>query len=158
MIIKYNGAHRTQQTARKAFSNIKVYEEKTDRLLDKANRVSDKYMKHEKKVYTQIEEARSQGKGMVVKIRNGSEFQQAIEKFPELRSNENIQLLLRQIRECENGLAGQKMTYNTCVENYNVAIHSFPFSVIRKICRFENMEYYRDREDEELISDEALGI
>ena len=136
----------------------KVYEEKTDRLLDKANRVSDKYMKHEKKVYTQIEEARSQGKGMVVKIRNGSEFQQAIEKFPELRSNENIQLLLRQIRECENGLAGQKMTYNTCVENYNVAIHSFPFSVIRKICRFENMEYYRDREDEELISDEALGI
>ena len=50
------------------------------------------------------------------------------------------------------------MTYNTCVENYNVAIHSFPFSVIRKICRFENMEYYRDREDEELISDEALGI
>ena len=89
MIIKYNGAHRTQQTARKAFSDIKVYEEKTDRLLGKANRVSDKYMKHEKKVYTQIEEARSQGKGMVVKIRNGSEFQQAIEKFPELRSNEN---------------------------------------------------------------------
>ena len=68
MIIKYNGAHRTQQTARKAFSDIKVYEEKTDRLLDKANRVSDKYMKHEKKVYTQIEEARSQGKGMVVKF------------------------------------------------------------------------------------------
>lgn len=28
MIIKYNGAHRTQQTARKAFSDIKVYEEK----------------------------------------------------------------------------------------------------------------------------------
>ena len=158
MIIKYNGAHRAQQTARKALSDIKVYEEKSDRLLDKANRVADKYMKHEKKIYTGIEEARNQGKGMVIKIRNGSEFQQAIEKFPELRSNENIQLLLRQIRECENGLAGQKMTYNTCVENYNVAIHSFPFSVIRKICRFENMEYYRDREDEELISDEALGI
>ena len=158
MIIKYNGAHRAQQTARKALSDIKVYEEKSDRLLDKANRVADKYMKHEKKIYTGIEEARNQGKGMVIKIRNGSEFQQAVEKFPELRSNENIQLLLRQIRECENGLAGQKLTYNTCVGNYNVAIHSFPFSIIRNVCGFENMEFYKDSGDGELISDEALGI
>lgn len=158
MGIKYNSAHGLGQTARRAFSDIKVMEEKSQKLMDKANRVADKYMKQEKKIYTGLEKIRSTDKKTKIIIRNGSDFYQAVQQFPELRSNENIKILIKQIQECETGITRQKIIYNSSVEDYNAAIHSFPFSMIRRLCKFEEMEYYDGTMDQEVISDEALGI
>lgn len=141
-----------------AFSDIKVMEEKSQKLMDKANRVADKYMKQEKKIYTGLEKIRSTDKKTKIIIRNGSDFYQAVQQFPELRSNENIKILIKQIQECETGITRQKIIYNSSVEDYNAAIHSFPFSMIRRLCKFEEMEYYDGTMDQEVISDEALGI
>lgn len=153
--IKYNGMQRAYQNTKAAFSNINIYEEKAERLLDKANRVADKYMVYEECVQTGIAKERSNKK---TSIRSAHQFQTALENYPDLKANSSIMELLRQIRECENALMHQKVAYNMSVEEYNALIHSFPTTILRVIFRFKDAEFYTKTDDADMISDEELGI
>lgn len=157
--LQYNAVHKARQEARSAESGIRVYEERADRLLDKANRVAEKYMRFEAKVQVGIAQARGvKVQGRQSRFSNAAQFQSALEGYPDLKANESVMELLRQIKECENGLASQKLAYNAAVEGYNTRIHSFPVSLLRKGFRFEEMDFYTSEKEEDMISDEALGI
>lgn len=154
--LKYNAIHKARQETKAAFSNICIFEERAEKLFDKANRVADKYMQFEENVQVQIAHER----GSVMKgkrISNAKQFQSALEGYPNLKANESIMELLNQIKDCENRLANQKVTYNQTVERYNTLIHSFPATLFRKICHFEDAEFYTHADDN-MISDEELGI
>lgn len=154
--LKYNAMHKAQQATKAAFSNISVFEERAEKLFDKANRVADKYMDFEGSVQVQI--AHERGTAMKGKrISNAKQFQTALEGYPDLKANQSIMELLNQIKDCENKLANQKFVYNQSVEEYNTLIHSFPASLLRKIGHFEDAEFYTHAE-ENMVSDEALGI
>lgn len=158
MGLKYNSMHRAYQRTKSQLSNIRILEERSASLLDKANRVADKYMNYEGNVQTRIAHERStKVSGIKSRISNASQFQSALENYPDLKANENIMELLRQIQDCENLIASQKTSYNETVENYNVMIHSFPSNILSKIFHFKDAEFYKEKNDD-IISDEALGI
>lgn len=150
---RYNSIQKALQNTKSTFSNIKIYKDKADRLLKKANAVSDKYMTYEERVQTGITNARTPNK----EIKTAAQFQVQLENYPNLKANENIMELLRQIRECEVSLMNSKIAYNKSVEEYNTLIHSFPETILRIIFRFKDVEFYDTSEGDE-ISDEALGI
>lgn len=150
---KYNTIQKAFQNTKSTYSNIKIYKEKAERLLKKANAVSDKYMTYEERVQTGITSARTPNK----EIKTAAQFQVQLENYPDLKANENIMELLRQIKECEVTLMNSKVAYNKSVEEYNTLIHSFPETILRMIFRFKDVEFYDTSEDDE-ISDEALGI
>ena len=154
-IIKYNAMQNAFQKTKAAYSNISVLGERANRLLDKANKVADKYMEHEESV--QLSEADKRTAKTKVVIRNADQFQKQIESYPDLKANENIMELLSQIKETENSYAQSKLNYNAAAEYYNTMIHVFPNNILRKLFRFKDAEFYTN-EDENEISDEELGI
>jgi len=164
LIIRYNAVTMLYQNMMAAFSNIQVYEEKGDRLLDKANKVADKYMTFEENVQVGVSKMRGQsGKlevnaGKKVTIQNANQFQAAVENYPDLKANSGIMELLRQIKECETSLMQQKVIYNAKVEEYNTVINSFPTNLLGKIFKFKEASFYTKNIEDDEISDEELGI
>ena len=154
LIVNYNTTQQAYQKAKSASSNIKVFKEKSARLLEKANKVADKYMTHEKNVHVKVAEKRSKKPRF---IRNAQQFQIELENYPELKANQSIMTLLEQIKETENAYAQAKINYNFYVEYYNTLIHSFPNSIFRRVLKFNDIEFYNDERENE-ISDEELGI
>ncbi len=158
---KYNTIQKAFQNTKSTRSSIAVYEERSTNLLDKANRVAEKYMSYEEKVQTNVTKERT--KNIEPSIRNpriysSKQFMAQLENYPDLKANQSIMELLKQIQECENSLAYQKVAYNTSVEEYNTLIHSFPEALLRLIFRFKDVEYYKVKNNEDIISDEELGI
>lgn len=148
--MKFNALQRARQHIKASASNIQIHEEKTERLLDKANRVADKYMNYEERVQMGITQQRS--------IRSAHQFQALLENYPDLKANASILELLRQIQECENSILYQKVAYNRAVEEYNTLIYSFPGNLFRRICHLEEVDFYTKTIEAEMISDEELGI
>lgn len=115
-------------------------------------------MNFEGSVQVDIAHERNSGSRIKGKIHSAHQFQTALENYPDLKANESIMELLRQIQDCENGLASEKLAYNSAVEQYNLLIHSFPATILRKLFHFADAEFYQGAEDSDMVSDEALGI
>lgn len=154
LIVNYNSMQKAFQKTKSTFSNIKIFKERTERLLDKANKVADKYMAHEEDIQIGVADKRTK---KVKAIRNAQQFQIQLENYPNLKANESIMELLSQIKDTENAYAQSKINYNTSAEYYNTLIHSFPNNVLRGILKFNDVEFYNDEEENE-ITDEELGI
>ena len=146
-IIKYNKLNRLKQIILESKSNIKILSKKNTTLLEKANKVADKYMKHEKETQTKISENRV--------VKSSSQFQMMIENYPDLKANDSIMKLLNQIEQNENQTANSKIIYNENVTNYNTLINNFPVAPFKNIFKLKDIEYF---EEEDIISDEELGI
>ena len=156
-IYDFNKANKLKQMVKAESSNIKVLKKRSTVLLEKANKVSDKYMTHEKSTHVGVaKERKNASVPFNKKIKSASQFQTAIEKYPDLKANDSIMELLRQIRESENAISNAKITYNDLVASYNTMIHNFPFSVVKGLFKFSDEEYYEEVDD--IISDEELGI
>lgn len=154
LIINYNSMQRAYQKTKSMFSNISIFKDRNGRLLEKANKVADKYMFHEKDIQINVAEKRTR---KVKFIRNSQQFQTELESYPDLKANQSIMELLSEIKETENGYAQAKINYNSSAEYYNSLIHSFPNNIINVMLKFKNVNFYDDSEDNE-ITDEELGI
>lgn len=159
-VIKFNQVHKMYQNIKGKLSNIRVVIERGERLLEKANKVVDKYMNYEQNVLIEVTKERTGNKSSVKKVLNSTQFQNEIENYPELQANQNVMKLLDQIRECEVTIANFKIGYNEEVASYNTIIHSFPVILFRKIAGFQDVEFYQGSEtgDTDEITDEMLGI
>lgn len=116
-------------------------------------------MAHESIIQRTVAKERSHAqmpvKGM---IKTASQFQSAVENYPNLKANESIMELLKQIQDWQNTIANFKMRYNEEVEYYNMLLHSFPSNIYRILFRYPDAEYYQENVDDDIVSEEALGI
>lgn len=154
LIGNYNLMQKAFQKTKSTYSNIKIFKDRTERLLEKANKVADKYMVHEENIQIGVAEKRTPKTKV---IRNAQQFQIELENYPDLKANESVMKLLFQISETENAYTQSKINYNVSAENYNTLIHSFPNNVLNKIFKFKDAEFYDD-DDKNEITDEELGI
>lgn len=157
--LKFNGVRRRFETLKAARSNIGISEEKNNGLLDKANRVVDKYMTHESEVQLGVSAIRAESmeiKKRPKKVKSADQFRSVIENYPDLKANEAVNRLLVQIEQCENTLEAAKRQYNDSVLEYNTLINNFPTVLLKKLCGWKEMEYYSEPEEE--ITDEMLGL
>jgi LemA protein len=53
-----------------------------------------------------------------------------VERYPELRANQNFQSLQAQLEGTENRISVERGNFNTAVQNYNTAVRSFPTNMI----------------------------
>jgi len=152
------GLRKSQQMIEAGKSNIKVVQERAEGLLDKANRVVDKYMAHEGDTHKDIAKSRGRVQELPKKIKSATEFRVAIESYPELQANESVMKLLEQIQNCENTVANFKLAYNEDVANYNAKVFTMP-GFLRNMMKFKEAKYYDSEEDKaNEITDDMLGI
>lgn len=123
-----------------ADSDIKVQEmARVSKVYNLADCVKQ-YDSHESETLTSLAESMSNGN-------NVEDVQAAITAvtyaYPELKSNENYQTLMKELALIENTLAQYRENYNNCVNQYNRYVKGFPTRIFLSWTGYEKKEFKR---------------
>ncbi|MFA4916637.1 MAG: LemA family protein [Syntrophales bacterium] len=110
------------------------------------------YAGHEKNVLIEVTNARSRVGGATSvpeKIKSNNELSSAlsrllvvVERYPDLKANQNFIRLQDELAGTENRIAVERRRYNDTVKAYNVAIRSFPANFLAGMFRFEKADFF----------------
>lgn len=65
-----------------------------------------------------------------------------VERYPELRANQNFLELQSQLEGAENRITVERMRYNEAAQQFNTASRRFPASMIARLLGFERKQYF----------------
>ena len=115
------------------------------------------YAKQEHDVLVEVTNARSKvgGAGTVPdKIAANNQLSGAlsrlmvvVEKYPDLKSNQNFMKLQDELAGTENRIAVERMRYNETVKIYNEAIRSFPANFLAGMYGFKEAAFFEAPKD-----------
>ncbi len=110
------------------------------------------YAKQEREVLIEVTNARAKVGGATQipdKIAANNQLTSAlsrllvvVERYPELKSNQNFMRLQDELAGTENRIAVERRRYNEAVQAYNVAIRSFPGNIIAGIFGFQKAAFF----------------
>jgi LemA protein len=110
----------------------------------------------EQEVFTQIAEARAKLAGAQTVGETAAGYNQLqtalgrllviVERYPELKSNQNFIRLQDELAGTENRIAVARMRYNDSVRIFNTKIRRFPASIVAERMGFEQKEYFEIEE------------
>jgi LemA protein len=149
----YNTMQANEEAVKAAWGDVEAsYQRRTD-LVPNLVEVVKGYAKHEKETLMAVTEARAKvgsiqmSKDMINNPDAFAQFQQAqgamssalsrlmvvVEKYPDLKANQNFQDLQNQLEGTENRINVARVRYNKAVENFNTSIRVFPNSMTNSI-------------------------
>lgn len=149
----YNKMVSLEQNVEQANSEIDKQLQRRADLIPNLVETVKAYASQEKEIFTNIAEARSKlgsASNIQEKANADSQLSSAlsrllvvVEKYPELKSNENFRDLTISLEGTENRITIARGNYNKAVREYNVSIRKFPNSIFSGIFRFEKKPYYK---------------
>src|SRR5216117_3875583 len=72
-----------------------------------------------------------------------------VERYPELKANQSFLSLQAQLEGTENRISVERGNFNSAVQNYNVAVRSFPTNLIAGMLGFAPRPFFTAREGAE---------
>jgi len=72
-----------------------------------------------------------------------------VERYPDLKANQNFLALQGQLTETENGISSARQTYNGAVLNLNNRIQMFPSNIVAGMTGFKAAEFFEVKVPEE---------
>jgi LemA protein len=66
-----------------------------------------------------------------------------VERYPDLKANQNFLELQSQLEGTENRIAVERMRYNETAQAYNTAIRKFPASLVAGFSNFKQKSYFK---------------
>jgi LemA protein len=66
-----------------------------------------------------------------------------VERYPELKSNQNFLELQSQLEGTENRIAVERRRYNETAQAYNTAVQRFPASIVASMSGYKPKAYFR---------------
>src|SRR3982074_2675890 len=66
-----------------------------------------------------------------------------VERYPELKSNQNFLELQSQLEGTENRIAVERQRYNHSAQAFNVAVRRFPASIVANMSGFKTKAYFK---------------
>src|SRR6266540_4338013 len=65
-----------------------------------------------------------------------------VERYPELKANQNFLSLQEQLEGTENRISVERGNFNTAVQNYKVAVRSFPTNLVAGMLGFADRQFF----------------
>lgn len=157
----YNRMVVGEETVTKAWANVESqYQRRLDLIPNLVNTVKG-YADFEKSTLTAVVEARANATKVSINPQNLNaesmkQFQQAqgqlsgalsrllvtVEKYPDLKANQNFLELQSQLEGTENRIAVERRNFNEAVNTYNLAIKRFPGNIFANIFGFSPKAYF----------------
>jgi LemA protein len=149
----YNTMQANEEAVKAAWGDVEAtYQRRTD-LIPNLVEVVKAYAKHEKETLMAVTEARAKvgavqmSKDIVNDPKSFAQFQEAqagmssalsrlmvvVEKYPDLKANQNFQDLQHQLEGTENRINVARARYNKSVETFNTSIRIFPNSLTNSL-------------------------
>lgn len=110
------------------------------------------YAKHEKELFVKVTEARAKvgGAGNIPdKIKANNELSGAlsrlllvVERYPDLKANQNFIRLQDELAGTENRIAVERRRYNESVKTLNIKVRSFPTNILAGMFGFEKAAFF----------------
>lgn len=164
-VIKYNGFVDKQEAVNTAWSQVEnQYQRRVDLIPNLVETVKG-YAAHEKETLAAVIEARSKATATNIDANNLSEeslsqFQQSqdqlssalsrlmvvVERYPDLKANENFRDLQIQLEGTENRIAVARKDFNSIAKEYNVSVRKFPANIIANMMNFDQRPYFKSSE------------
>ncbi|HEY2931202.1 MAG TPA: LemA family protein [Acidobacteriota bacterium] len=145
-----------------AWSQVQnVYQRRAD-LIPNLVRTVKGYAAHEQDTLVQVTEARSKVNNINLgnAVNDPSKMQQfekaqgelssalsrlmvVVEKYPDLKANENFRDLQVQLEGTENRIAVERKRYNDAAREFNTRIRQFPSSIVARMAGFQPKAYFQ---------------
>jgi len=71
----------------------------------------------------------------------------AVERYPDLKSNQNFLALQSQLEGTENRITQERRKYNEAVRDYNTSVRLFPGSIVAGISGFQQKAFFGAAQD-----------
>lgn len=145
----YNSLTNKQENVNQAQAKIDTQLQRRADLIPNVVAVTQKYMSHEKEIFTQIAEARSKigSNNKTEKNQGEQELSSAIsrllvltENYPTLKADTQATNLITELEGTENRIATARIDYNKVATEYNKSIRRFPTNITAKLFDFEKVE------------------
>lgn len=157
----YNTMVQKDETVEAAWANVQnAYQRRADLVPNLVNTVKGA-ANFEQETLTRVIEARAKATSVNISPdnltpENIQRFQQAqgelsgalsrllvsVERYPELKANQNFLELQAQLEGTENRIAVERRKFNETVQDYNSYIRSFPRNLIAGMFDFEKKGYF----------------
>lgn len=164
----YNGLVNKDEAVSSQWANVESqYQRRMDLIPNLVNTVKG-YADFEQETLTKVIEARSNATSVKIDPSNITpealaKFQQAqdgvsstlgrllvvMEKYPDLKANQNFLDLQAQLEGTENRIAVERQRFNETAQSYNTATRRFPGVLIASIFGFERRGYFESVEGAE---------
>jgi LemA protein len=163
----YNTMQANEEAVLAAWGDVEATYQRRADLIPNLVEVVKGYAKHESETLKAVTEARSRvgsiqmSKDMINNPASMQKFQQAqgelssalsrlmvvIEKYPDLKANQNFTDLQNQLEGTENRINVARVRYNQAVQTFNVSIRTFPNAVTNKLfLHLDRKEPYKAEE------------
>ena len=152
----YNKLVTLEQQVENYRSNIDTQLQRRSDLIPNLVSTVKAYASQEKEIFTDIANARSKLAGANTvneQASADSELSNAlsrlllvVERYPDLKSNQNFQDLSIQLEGTENRIAISRQDYNTAATSYNTKRRKFPSNLYASLFGFEEVELYKASE------------
>ena len=160
-VMKYNALVPMDQQVKSYWSQVEnQYQRRSDLIPNLVNVVKG-YASHEKETLEGVITARSKATSTTIDANNLDEaalqrFQQSqdalssalsrlmvvVEKYPDLKANEQFQNLAVQLEGTENRIATARRDFNETAKTYNTARQTFPTVLIAGLLGFKERPYF----------------
>ncbi|MEO9474262.1 MAG: LemA family protein [Cyclobacteriaceae bacterium] len=165
---KYNGMVTKEEAVNTEWSNVETqYQRRNDLIPNLVNTVKG-FAQQEQDVLVGVTEARAKASGMNISAdnltqENLQQFQAAqgqlnsalsrllvtVERYPELKSNQNFLELQAQLEGTENRIAVARRRYNETTQDYNTYIRVFPNTMFAGMFGFDRKPLFKADEGSE---------
>lgn len=167
-ITGYNGLVGMDEGVQTKWADVETqYQRRADLIPNLVNTVKG-YAAHESETLQAVVEARAKATSMNIDPSNMSaeqiaNFQKAqdgvssalgrllvtVEKYPDLKANENFRELQSQLEGTENRISVARRDYNEAARKYNTTLRSFPKNILAGMFGFEKKAYFEAQEGSE---------
>lgn len=157
----YNGLASKDEACLNQWSKVESqYQRRLDLIPNLVSTVKG-YAKHEEETLIKVIEARNNATQVKVDANNLTQeqmeqFQQSqdalssalkglnivIERYPDLKANQNFLQLQSQLEGTENRIAVERQRYSDMVNEYNISIRRFPKNIVASLLGFERKAYF----------------
>ena len=167
-ITGYNGLVSMDEGVQTKWADVETqYQRRADLIPNLVNTVKG-YAAHESETLAAVVEARAKATSVNIDPTNMSaeqiaNFQKAqdgvssalgrllvtVEKYPDLKANENFKELQAQLEGTENRISVARRDYNEAARKYNTTLRSFPKNILAGMFGFEKKSYFEAQEGSE---------
>ena len=148
-----NSVPTSEENVNAKWGNLQSEYQRRNDLIPNLVRTVERYADQEKDVLTQVTQARAQASSVQLnandlsdpaKVRAFNDAQTqlgaslgrllvTVERYPDLKSNENFLTLQSQLEGTENSILVARRDYNESVQQYNTTIRTFPDAIGAKV-------------------------
>ena len=148
----YNTLVRRQELMRESWAQVENMLQRRYDLIPNLVKTVKGYAAHEQRLFEEVTRLRSQwgaAKTTPERVDAAQQLEGAlsrllvvVERYPELKANQNFLALQDELAGTENRIAVERRRYNEAVRNYNLAVRNFPSNLVAGLTGFQSSTAY----------------